>query len=253
VEKKKVLDDDMDADLLDVAMLNPAEDILSGGGHLKSKEKKQSMVGHFNYFLQLRSENIKSKAITGRDIKLYDDITFEDLDKTKLAGEFATYLAKVATNYRKIGGVPISYQTATGYMSSFKCAMIDHYHTTGTPQQFRQEIWSRMLAQIWHSKWEYARLKKIKLFGSKEAASTNDRMGLLAVCLWSGTLDNAEFMNLFNAMIMNCGRGNEIAITTFSELSMRTIREENMLPFDTLQQYVHRVKTEGKSKNAFLM
>ena len=115
------------------------------------------------------------------------------------------------------------------------------------------KIWSRMLAQIWYSKREYARLKKIKLFGSKEAASTNDRMGLLAVCLWSGTLDNAEFMNLFNAMIMNCGRGNEIAITTFSELSMRTIREENMLPFDTLQQYVHRVKTEGKSKNAFLM
>ena len=103
------MDDDMDmkkaqmvvADLLDVAMLNPAEDILSGGGHLKSKEKKQSMVAHFNYFLQLRSENIKSKAITGRDIKLYEDITFQDLDKTKLAGEFATYLAKVATSYQK--------------------------------------------------------------------------------------------------------------------------------------------------------
>ena len=54
--KKKVMVDDKNmkkatidvADLLDVAMLNPAEDILSGGGHIKSKEKKRSMVSHFN-------------------------------------------------------------------------------------------------------------------------------------------------------------------------------------------------------------
>ena len=240
--KKKLTEEELSA----AARECPAVDILSGGGHVKSKEKKQSMISHFDYFLKLRGENIKTGAIEGRQITNYADITYDDLDKTKLAGEFASYLANVATKYQKKDGAPISYQTATGYMSSFKCSMIDHYHLQGMPHQFTQQIWSRMLAQIRHSKWEYARQHKLKLFGSKDAATGNDKMGLLAVCLWSGTLANAEFMNLFNAMVTNCGRGSEISITTFDQLTMKRIEEENMAPYATLQQFVHRVKTEGK-------
>ena len=199
--KKKLTEDELSA----AARECPAVDILSGGGHTKSKEKKKSMISHFEYFLKLRGENIKSGAITGRQIIKYTDITYDDLDQTKLAGEFASYLANVATKYQKKDGDPISYQTATGYMSSFKCSMIDLYHLQGLPQQFKPHIWSRMLAQIRHSKWEYARQHKLKLFGSKDAATGNDKMGLLAICLWSRTLANAEFMNLFNAIVGNCG------------------------------------------------
>ena len=240
--KKKMTEEELSA----AARECPAVDILSGGGHTKSKEKKKSMISHFEYFLKLRGENIKSGAIEGRQMIKYTDITYDDLDKTKLAGEFASYLANVATKYQKKDGDPISYQTATGYMSSFKCSMIDHYHLKGMPHQFTQQIWSRMLAQIRHSKWEYARQHKLKLFGSKDAATGNDKMGLLAVCLWSGTLANAEFMNLFNAMVTNCGRGSEISITSFDQLTMKRIEEENMAPYATLQQFVHRVKTEGE-------
>ena len=136
-------------------------------------------------------------------------------------------------------------------MSSFKCSMIDLYHLQGSHQQFKPQIWSRMLAQIRYSKWGYVRQHKIKLFGSKYAATGNDKMGLLAVCLWSGTLANAKFMNLFNTMVGNCGRGSEIAITSFDELTMKRTDEENMTPYayDTLQQFFHRVKTEGKSSS----
>ena len=70
------------------------EDILDGASHIKSEEKKSSMIQHFNHFLTMRMININSKAIIGREIKDFKDITYNDLDKTKLPGEFATYLAK---------------------------------------------------------------------------------------------------------------------------------------------------------------
>ena len=95
--KKKMTEEELSA----AARECPAIDILSGGGHTKSKEKKKSMISHFEYFLKLRGENIKSGAIEGRQIIKYTDITYDDLDKTKLAGEFASYLANVATKYQK--------------------------------------------------------------------------------------------------------------------------------------------------------
>ena len=60
-------------------------------------------------------------------------------------------------------------------------------------------------------------------------------MGLLAIRLWSGTLDNAEFMNLFNSMIGNCGRGSEISIGKFSEHNLRKMHGDNMVPYDNLE------------------
>ena len=102
-----------------------------------------------------------------------------------------------------------------------------------------------MLSQIKSAKWDYARKNKIKLFGSKDAASGDDKKGLLVVCLWTGNLSNSEFMSLFNTMISNCGRESEIAMTSYDQLSMKSIEEENMAPFKTLQQFVHRIKTEG--------
>ena len=60
-------------------------------------------------------------------------------------------------------------------------------------------------------------------------------------------MSNSDFMNLFNAMISNCGRGSEIAMTSYDQLSMKMIDEENMVHIQTLHQYVHRIKTEGAS------
>ena len=71
-------------------------------------------------------------------------------------------------------------------------------------------------------------------------------MGVIAVCIWSGTLNNAEFMNLFQSMVNNCGRGSEIAITKFKDLSMTKIKEDNGLEFQTIKQYVMRLKTLGE-------
>ncbi len=106
------------------------------------------------------------------NIPNFDDITYDDIDKGKLVGEWATYLADHATNYRKPNGVPILYQTATGYISSFKCTMIDLFHDHSVAKQFDPQVWTRMLSQVQSTKFEYARIHKIKLFGSKKISKS---------------------------------------------------------------------------------
>ena len=46
---------------------------------------------------------------------------------------------------------------------------------------------------------------------------------------------------------MNCGRGSEIGITKLYNLHLKTIKEDPSFGFDTLEHYVHRSKTSGKS------
>ena len=64
--------------------------------------------------------------------------------------------------------------------------------------------------------------------------------------MWSATLDNAEFMNLFQSMVSNCGRGSEIAITKLKDMQMADIKEDNGIEFQTFKQYVMRLKTLGE-------
>jgi len=56
---------------------------------------------------------------------------------------------------------------------------------------------------------------------------------------------NAEFMNLFQSMVMNCGCGSKIGVTCFNHFNLRYIKEDYGLEYNTLEQYVNRSKTEG--------
>ena len=58
---------------------------------------------------------------------------------------------------------------------------------------------------------------------------------------------NAEFMNFFQSMVMNCGRGCEIGLTRFEHFTMKTIKEPHGQEFDTLEQYINRIKVMSKS------
>ena len=102
-----------------------------------------------------------------------------------------------------------------------------------------------MLTKIRSEKWQYARIHKETLLGSKDAASEDDKMGLIAICLWEYCLKNTEFLNLFQSMYQNCGRGSEIAILDWKSLSLKDVKAQNSVNFKTLSQYVERLKTEG--------
>ena len=88
----------------------------------------------------------------------------------------------------------------------------------------QDEIWKRYMSKIRSIKFEESRKAKTALFGHTDAASEENRMALIAVCLWSGTCANAEFYNLFQSMVMNCGRGSEIGIARFDDLSVKEIK-----------------------------
>ena len=45
---------------------------------------------------------------------------------------------------------------------------------------------------------------------------------------------------------MNCGRGCEIGLTRFEHFTMKTIKEPHGQEFDTLEQYINRIKVMSK-------
>ena len=45
---------------------------------------------------------------------------------------------------------------------------------------------------------------------------------------------------------MNCGRGCEIGLTRFEHFTMKTIKEPHGVEFDTLEQYINRIKVMSK-------
>ena len=102
-----------------------------------------------------------------------------------------------------------------------------------------------MLGKIRQAKFEYATKNNQRMFGSKEAASPEDKKGLVALVLWKGSVENAEFMMLFNSMTSNCGRGSEVAILQWSSCKLKKNQEQNGLEYETLSQYVIRTKTQG--------
>ena len=95
------------------------------------------------------------------------------------------------------------------------------------------------------SKWELCRSEKVPIFGSKDSSTDKDRLDLFAVYLRSGTLANAEYLNYFQSIVMNCGSGSEIGLLRCNHLKMRSIKEDCGVQFDTLTLYVNQVKMLG--------
>ena len=213
----------------------------------KSKvgEKRSSAQSHFDFFLTLRNTQLQSE---GKDIgkTSYEDITFEDLNSGSYIGEYANYLAQVARLYRNVNNELISYGSAVGYMGAIKNYFLDKFSKVGIPLQLQEEQWKRKIARVRSMKRQQASKNKKPVVVSKEAASDEDRTGIAAICIWSGNVVNAEFMNFFQSMVMNCGRGSEIGIATFDDLHLRHIEEESGMTYKTLEQYVNWSKTEGK-------
>ena len=185
-------------------------------------------------------------------VENYDDLTYEDIDKGPYIGEYIYYVSNTVRSFMKASNELISYGSASGYMGSIKNDLLDKYSRIGIPTPLVTEVWKRKMTRIRSTKWEHCRKKGVAMFGSKESATDADRLGLIAICMWSGTLPNAEFMIFFQSMVMNCGRGSEIGITKLSNLHLKTIKEYHGFDFDTLEQYIHCSIASGKSMDVSL-
>ena len=224
-------------DILDPANLKPSVKVKIG-----------SCISHFNKFLTLRNEQLTKEGKVTEKTK-YNDLTFEDVDTGDYMSGFAFYLAKTARRYMKVDGDPISYASATGYMSAIKSDLTNKFrYDSAVPKQLSTDIWKQYMNQILSIIYERQRRQRKPMHGSKDSCDAKDRFGIMAVCIWDGTLQNAELMNFFQSMVMNCGRGCEIGLSRLDHLKLKTLTEPNGVKFDTLEQYVNRTKVQSKFK-----
>ena len=194
------------------------------------KVKIASCISHFNKFLLLRNEQLTKD---GEEIGKteYKDLTFADVDTGTYISGFAYYLAKTARRYKKVDGNLLSYASATGYMSAIKSDLITKFRfTSAVPKQLSTDVWRRYMTTMFGIMFERSRRERKPLQGSKKSCDAKDRFGIMAVCIWDGTLQNAELMNFFQSMVMNCGRGCEIALSRLDHLNMKTLICKLMMP-----------------------
>ena len=121
---------------------------------------------------------------------------------------FAHYLVNHTRVRMNSNKKMIVYSSAAGYLGAIKNLQLDTYksYERVVPKQLQQDIWKQYMMKVRTTKWELCRRDKVPLFGSKDSATDKNRLGLFDICLWSGTLANADFLNYFQTMVMNCGR-----------------------------------------------
>jgi hypothetical protein len=168
----------------------------------KVLEKRKNAKKHFNYYLQ-RHTNMSKKSIDDLD---HSEITHD------LIGKYGTYMAKHARCKCNENNELLSYPTCSGYMGSIKAFFFQKFRENDVPIPFKADHWKGIMRALLTEKVSQAISEKKKLFGSKELATSQDINALAAVCYWNGDLTSAEFLNLFNAMIGNAGRGSEVSI-----------------------------------------
>ena len=214
--------------------------------HPKIKEKRKSAVTHFNYYLNIKNAELVANSITVT-VRTFDDLSYDDIDTGDYLAEYANYLSKAARKYCKPKNDLISYASAAGYMGAIKNLLVDKYRNSkSTPKQITGDTWKRFLSKIHSTMRERSRREKKPMHGTKQSATDEDRYGIYAICIWEAKLQNAEFLNFFQSMVMNCGRGCEIGLTRYEHLSMKKINEPNGIHFNTLQQYINRTKVLSK-------
>ena len=87
--------------------------------------------------------------------------------------------------------------TAVGYMGAIKNLRIVKFKYVGCPLQLVDWIWWQYQDTLRSVKYNCVRKAHKLLCGTKDTATDHDKMGVIAVCIWSVTLNNTEFMNLY--------------------------------------------------------
>ena len=214
--------------------------------HPKIKEKRKFSVTHFNYYLNVKNAGLVANSLPVT-VRTFDDLTYDDIDTGDYMAEYANYLSKHARKWCKPTQDLISYASAAGYMGAVKNLLVDKYRSSKTtPKQITGDTWKRFLTKIHSTMRERCRRENKPLHGSKQSATDEDRYGIYAICIWEAKLQNAEFLNFFQSMVMNCGRGCEIGLTRYEHLKMKKIHEPNGINYHTLEQYINRTKVLSK-------
>lgn len=145
--------------------------------------------------------------------------------------------------------VLISYQAATGYLSSCKTFFEKKfaYGPIDKMSVFRTSCWRSLRSKLLANFHENAQPTGESLFDPHIASNETDRIALARACVWRGDRKFAEYLHLNNTMMQFSGRGSEVSLHCCQHIGVVS-RAEHGCKYRVLQSFVKRQKNGQEQK-----
>ena len=128
----------------------------------------------------------------------------------------------------------ISTSTAQQYFSDMRSYFLTKFGKT--PDALSEHMWEKFRRMMCNNTREkICREQIIPMFNSHEKASEDDRNSVSLCCLWSGSIDLAEFFCFFLSMIYNDSRGSESWFNSYMLFFHISIKSESVRSLSLIQ------------------
>lgn len=220
-----------------------------------ARQKEKSALSKINLFLKEYCRQKEEAVVTCHDLLLKQNPDPNNNNEKSprwfddMFGHFVYYLANFAFKYGTEARGRISYQAATGYMSSCKVFFEKKfaYDDIAKISVFRQTHWRQLRSKLLANYQELARPTGESLTDPHIASSESDRMALALACCWKGDRKSAEFLHLNNTMMQFSGRGSEVSLHCVGHIAC-VPRTEHGAKYYVLQSFVKRQKNGQEQK-----
>lgn len=172
----------------------------------KNTEKMSSMTKHFNYFFKNYYQPMNPGL---RDYNL-DTIKYEEVT-WDLVQKFSTYIVYEARAYTNPDKELLKKETHAQYFSAFKTYLTDRWNDRMAPIPLQNDKTQKITEHMRRLKDEINLQNGVSGSSPLLAASDDDAKSLVALCMWKGDGESAEFLHMFSSCVGNLGRGSEVS------------------------------------------
>ncbi|KAG9403372.1 hypothetical protein AC1031_006018 [Aphanomyces cochlioides] len=146
-----------------------------------------------------------------------------------LIQQFATYLARFATQGMKSGSPLISYNTADTILSQVKVSIQMHYGVHESLLFLEGSSWARIRSSM-KSIYTIRNISAgLPMMTPHAAASADDLIALSKVCYWAGDENAANAVLFLQSLVQCVGRGSDVAMNKHDDIRLAPVQETQQL------------------------
>ena len=188
--------------------------------HKSSEVKTNAMKKHLDYMLKNNAE-LECPILPGAYVDSvggsqnlpmpasFNDITYDHVTNFSFVGKVVSFFGNHACKYYNPQNGLLDYESATGYLSSFKSYFTLKYKCLDCIKPFDDKMWSRYRSKLRMFKVAQAVANNKLLSCPKKAANDDDRWSMFGMCVWGNTTSGALFLALMSILFQVGGRVSE--------------------------------------------